>query len=173
MTLNSTINGESVKYRIFISEVGTTVSKVREPIYVNDMQNKICIFEGLLWSWSFLSRRTLFPPPWYSLCKGDCHKQLNIESKIIFKASEKFRQWNDYNKICLFPNQKELRFFSSYFQDNCKRECSWNRFEFARSSWINIFFVISQTLEASPSVDVLQNTFIWKVTDRYKQWIDL
>ena len=29
MSLNTTINGESVKYRIFISEVGTTVSKVR------------------------------------------------------------------------------------------------------------------------------------------------
>ena len=29
MSLNSTVNGERVKYRIFISEVGTTVSKVR------------------------------------------------------------------------------------------------------------------------------------------------
>ena len=35
MSLNSTISGESIKYRIFISEVGTTVSKVRNSIRKN------------------------------------------------------------------------------------------------------------------------------------------
>ena len=43
------------------------------------------------------------------------------------QASDKFKTWNEANKICYFPHQRRLRFFTSYLQDNCKRECAWNK----------------------------------------------
>ena len=43
------------------------------------------------------------------------------------QASDKFKTWNEANKICYFPHQRRLRFFNSYLQDNCKRECAWNK----------------------------------------------
>ena len=32
------------------------------------------------------------------------------------------------NKACYFPDQRNLRFFNSYLQENCRRECTWNWF---------------------------------------------
>ena len=64
---------------------------------------------------------------------------LNI---IFFEASDKFRKWNEYYEICYFPHQKDLLFFPSYFQDNCKRECAWNRLVdfFYRFPFLLLFF---------------------------------
>ena len=45
----------------------------------------------------------------------------------MIKASDSFKRWNEENKACYFPHQKKLRYFASYMEENCKRECEWNR----------------------------------------------
>ena len=44
------------------------------------------------------------------------------------QAGAKFRAWNAATETCYFPEQRNLRYFTSYMQDNCKRECSWNKY---------------------------------------------
>jgi len=93
ITLNSTTTGKKVRYRIFISEVGTTVSKVFfdiDPLY-----------------------------------RG--HQTFHIHGIHYVQASDKFKAWNEDHQVCYFPHQKKLKYFNSYLQDNCKRECSWNK----------------------------------------------
>ena len=43
------------------------------------------------------------------------------------QAGPKFKAWNIAAETCYFPDQRKLRYFTSYMQDNCKRECSWNK----------------------------------------------
>ena len=47
VTMNSTFRGVKVKYRIYISEVGTTQSKVKD-LYFSSFTSTIMIFKGLL-----------------------------------------------------------------------------------------------------------------------------
>ena len=48
-----------------------------------------------------------------------------ISNISYFKAAEKFKTWNEHNQLCYFPHQKKLKYFKSYMQENCKRECYW------------------------------------------------
>ena len=39
------------------------------------------------------------------------------------KASDDFKEWNDKNGACYFPEDKNLTYFKYYSQDNCLLEC--------------------------------------------------
>ena len=111
--MNSTITGKKVRYRIFISEVGTTVSKVFFDIDPQYQGHQTFHIHGIHYVQVHIKFSEIF------------HQYLKQNN--ILQASEKFKAWNEDNKVCYFPHQKKLKYFNSYLQDNCKRECAWNK----------------------------------------------
>ena len=42
-------------------------------------------------------------------------------------SSDEFKEWNKENKVCYFPDDRNMSFFSFYTQDNCLLECRYNK----------------------------------------------
>ena len=45
----------------------------------------------------------------------------------VIKASEQFREWNSKNKLCYFPDDRNLTYFNHYSQDACLLECKLSK----------------------------------------------
>jgi len=93
LVMNPEPNGVPVKYRIFISEIGTTYSKVYFDVRTSLLQEV----------------------------------NFDIHGLHYVQAGPGFADWNKGKRVCYFPDQKELFYFSTYMQANCRLECAWNR----------------------------------------------
>ena len=90
LTMNSTVEGVPVKYRVFISETGTTVSKVGEDSLIYYLNTKLACFPGLFWCWPLVSGRADLPSAWHSLCTG------RVWATLSSRLSYSSRFWTIY-----------------------------------------------------------------------------
>ncbi|XP_023326126.1 acid-sensing ion channel 4-like [Eurytemora carolleeae] len=93
LQLNPAPYSVPVLYRIFISEIGTTYSKVYFDVDIGK--------------------------------SGEI--DFDIHGLHFVQAGTGFKEWNEWARVCYFPDQQDLRFFSYYMQANCRLECDWNR----------------------------------------------
>ena len=112
LVLGSKLDGKPVKYRVFISEAGTTISKVFfdvDPAYPGE---QTFFLHGI---------------HYVQVIELTRKNRKDIMTKINLQAGTGFKEWNKNKEACFFPDQRRLTFFKSYLQENCERECSWNR----------------------------------------------